>query len=82
LVPIRKANMRPNSWAERQALEQHRHTVETLNSQAEKMGLERLYAWTNAGLDIKVAASVVALVFSNTHKITDDQTGLPVAWGA
>jgi Transposase DDE domain len=82
LVPIRKANMRPNSWAERQALEQHRHTVETLNSQAEKMGLERLYARTNAGLDIKVAASVVALVFSNIHKITDDQTGLPVAWVA
>lgn len=82
LVPIRKANMRLNSWEERQALEQHRHTVETLNSQAEKMGLERLYARTNAGLDIKVAASVVALVFSNIHKITDDQTGLPVAWVA
>jgi hypothetical protein len=82
LVPIHKANMRPNSWEERGALQQHRHVVETLNSQAEKMGLERLYARTNAGFDIKVAASVVALVFSNLHKITDDQTGLPLTWQA
>jgi hypothetical protein len=82
LVPIRKANMRPNSWEERQALSAHRHAIETLNSQAEKMGLERLYARTNAGLEIKVAASVVALVFSNLHKWTDDETGLPLAWAA
>ena len=82
LVPLRRANMAPNSWAERQALEEHRHTIETLNSQAEKMGLERLYARTNAGLDLKVAASVIALVVSNLHKIPDDQTGLPLTWVA
>src|SRR3954447_24207787 len=33
LVPIRKANMRPNSWDERQALEEYRHGIETVNSQ-------------------------------------------------
>lgn len=82
LVPIRKANMRPNSWEERQALAAHRHAIETLNSQAEKMGLERLYARTNAGLAIKVEASVVALVFSNLHKWKDEETGLPLLWAA
>ncbi len=82
LIPIRKANMRPNSWEERGRLEEYRHSIETLNSQAEKMGLERLYARSNAGLEIKVAASVVALVFSNIHKLNDEETGLPLAWAA
>lgn len=82
LVPIRRANMSPNSWEERARLEEYRHSIETLNSQAEKMGLERLYARTNPGLEIKVAASVVALVFSNLHKINDMTTGLPLAWSA
>jgi hypothetical protein len=82
LIPIRKANMRPNSWEERQALSAYRHGIETVNSQAEKMGLERLYARTNAGFEIKVAASVVALVFSNLHKSLDDETGLPLSWAA
>lgn len=82
LVPLRKANMRPNSWEERQRLAEYRHGIETVNSQAEKMGLERLYARTNAGFEIKVAASVVALVFSNIHKINDAETGLPIAWAA
>jgi hypothetical protein len=82
LVPIRKANMTPNSWEERQRLAEYRHGIETVNSQAEKMGLERLYARTNPGLEIKVAASVVALVFNNIHKINDEETGLPVAWAA
>jgi Transposase DDE domain len=82
LVPIRKANMTPNSWEERQRLEEYRHGIETLNSQAEKMGLERLYARSNEGFAIKVTASVVALVFSNIHKINDPETGLPLAWAA
>lgn len=82
LIPIRKANMVPSSWAEGQRLREYRHGIETLNSQAEKMGIERLYARTNAGFAIKVAASVVALIFSNIHKISADDTGLPISWAA
>jgi len=82
LIPIRRANMTPNSWAERRHLAEYRHSVETLNSQAEKMGLERLHVRSTAGLEIKVAASVVALVFSNLHKILDEETGLPLMWAA
>jgi hypothetical protein len=82
LVPIRKANMTPNSWEERQRLEEYRHSIETLNSQAEKMGVERLYARTNEGFAIKVVASVLALVFSNIHKLNDPDTGLPLTWAA
>lgn len=82
LIPIHKANMVPNSWAEGQRLRAYRHGIETLNSQAEKMGIERLYARTNAGFAIKVAASVVALIFSNIHKIPAEDTGLPISWAA
>ena len=74
--------MRPNSWEERQRLAEYRHGIETVNSQVEKMGLERRYARTNAGFEIKVAASVVALVLSNLHKVPDADTGLPLAWAA
>jgi len=82
LVPIRRANMTPNSWAERVCLAEYRHSVETVNSQAEKMGLERLHVRSTAGLEIKVAASVVALVFRNVHKLSDEETGLPLLWAA
>ncbi len=82
LVAMRRANQTPNSWEERQALEAYRHGIETVNSQAEKMGLERRYARSNAGFEIKVVASVLALIFSNIHKIPDAETGLPLAWAA
>jgi IS5 family transposase len=80
LVAARRANQVPNSWAEQQALAQYRQTIETVNSQAEKMGVERLYTRTNAGFEIKVVASVLALVFSNLHKGPDAETGLPLSW--
>ena len=82
LVAQRRGNQTPNSWAEQQALARYRQTIETVNSQAEKMGLERLYSRTNAGFEIKVGASVLALVFRNLHKIPDAETGLPLSWAA
>lgn len=65
LVPIRKANMTPNTWLERVALREHRKRVETTNSQLEGMGVQRLRARTNPGFELKVHASLVALAFIN-----------------
>ena len=67
LVPIRKKNMKPNHWLDELRLEQGRHQVETLNSQLESMGIERLRARTNAGLELKVHASLVALACTNCN---------------
>jgi len=67
LVPIRKANMRPNDFADWCDLKYYRHGIETRNSQLEKMGLERLYARTNEGLSLKVQASLLALLCSNMN---------------
>jgi hypothetical protein len=65
-VPIRKANMEPNPLEERVALRTHRKTVESVNSQLERMGLEHLYARSNAGFELKVQASLLALFVLNT----------------
>ncbi len=54
--------MTPNTAAERAGLHTFRTTIETVNSQAEAMGLQRLRARTNAGFTLKVAASVLALI--------------------
>lgn len=61
LVPIRKDNMVPNTWAEGLGLRAFRKTIETVNSQFEAMGLQRLRARTNAGFELKVQASMLAL---------------------
>ena len=65
LVPIRKANMRPNLWADKLALRAYRKAIETLNSQLEAMGLQRLHARTNRGLELKVHASLLAAAIAN-----------------
>lgn len=65
LVPQRKVNLQPNLWADKLALRHQRQRVETLNSQLEKMGLQRLPARTNSGFEIKVHASVLALLCAN-----------------
>jgi hypothetical protein len=65
LVPVRKDNMVPNTWAEGLGLRAFRKTIETVNSQFEAMGLQRLRARTNAGFEIKVLASVLALACAN-----------------
>ncbi len=67
LVPIRKANMRPNLWADNLALREYRKRVETRYSQLEAMGLQRLHARTNRGLELKVQASLVAVAVTNAN---------------
>ena len=67
LVPIRKANMRPNVWADKLFLRECRKRIESLNSHLEAMGLQRLRARTNAGFEIKVHASLLALVCANAR---------------
>lgn len=65
LVPQRRDTMRPNPWADKLAIREHRKRIETLNSRLEAMGVQRLRARTNAGLEIKVHASLLALVCLN-----------------
>lgn len=65
LVPIRKANMRPNDWPDKLALRAYRQRIETLYSQLEAMGLQRLHARTNPGLELKVHASLLAALVAN-----------------
>ena len=67
LVTIRRANMHPNLWADKLALREHRQRIETTNSQMEAMGLQRLRARTNAGFELKVHASLLALALTNAR---------------
>ena len=68
LIPIRKANMQPHAWfLDELELREYRHTIETVNSQLEKMGVERLHARTNNGLDLKVHASLLAVACTNLN---------------
>jgi hypothetical protein len=67
LVALHKKNMRPNSLAERAGLRAYRHLIETANAQLESMGIQRLHARTNAGLAIKVLASLLALAVTNMN---------------
>jgi hypothetical protein len=51
---MRRANMRPHAWfMDAIELRAYRHTIETVNRHLEKMGIERLYARTNAGFELK-----------------------------
>lgn len=61
LIPIRKKNMEPHTWADEYDLRLYRKSIETVNSQLESMGVERLRARTNPGFEIKVTASLIAL---------------------
>jgi IS5 family transposase len=71
LVPIRKRNLnKQHDWADEYDLRTNRRTIETLNSQSESMGLQRLRARTRAGFDLKVHASLVALYF--TRSLADE----------
>ena len=67
LVPIRKANMRPNLWADKLALRAYRKAIETVNSQLEAMGVQRLHARSTAGRELKVQASLLALACANAN---------------
>jgi hypothetical protein len=61
----RKANMACNRWADKLALRAYRKRIETLYSQLEAMGLERLRARTNPGLERKVHATLWAATITN-----------------
>lgn len=67
LIPTRKKNMTPHDWADEYDLRRYRRRIETINSQLESMGLERLHVRTNLGFEIKVHASLLALAFTNLH---------------
>ncbi len=65
LVPLRKANMRPNIWADKLALRAWRKRIEALFSQLEAMGVQRLRARANPGLHLKLHASLLAATIAN-----------------
>ncbi len=65
LVPLRKANMRPNDWADKLALRAYRKRIETLYSQLAAMGLQRLHARTNRGVELKTHATLLAATLTN-----------------
>lgn len=67
LVPIRKANMRPNIWADKLALRAWRRRIEALFSQLAAMGVQRLRARANPGLLLKPHASLLAATLTNAH---------------
>lgn len=65
LVPKQRRNMRGNSVEDAALIRAHRSRIETVNSQLEKMGLQRLHARTNPGFALNVLASLLALTFTN-----------------
>jgi IS5 family transposase len=65
LVAKYRKNMRGNSPEDAKLIRQHRSMIETVNSQLEKMGLQRLHARSNAGIALKVLAYLLALTFTN-----------------
>ncbi len=68
VIPVRRKNMQPHAWfLDELELREYRHTIETVNSQLEKMGVERLHARTNVGLDLKVQASLIAVACTNLN---------------
>lgn len=65
LISLRRKNMTPNRWADDFDLRRYRQRIETVYSQMEKMGLQRLHARTNTGFDLKTWSSLLALAFTN-----------------
>lgn len=65
LVPKQRRNMTGNTVEDTALITAHRSRIETVNSQLEKMGLQRLHARTNPGFALKVLASLLALTFTN-----------------
>ena len=65
LIPKQRRNMAGNIVEDAALIRAHRSRIETVNSQLEKIGLQRLYARTNPGFALKVLASLLALTFTN-----------------
>jgi hypothetical protein len=67
LIPIRRKNMRPHDWIDEANLATYRRQIETVYSQLESMGIARLHARSQLGLEIKLHASLLALAFKNMY---------------
>jgi hypothetical protein len=67
LIPTYRKNMRGNSAEDAALIRAHRSMIETVNSQLEKMGLQRLHTRTNEGFALKVIASLIAVAFTNVN---------------
>jgi hypothetical protein len=67
LVALPRKNMKPLTWADEYDLRQVRHAIETLNSQLESMGVQRLHARTIRGMELKIHAALIALAVTNLH---------------
>lgn len=65
LIPKHRRNMTDNSPEDAALIRQHRLRIESVNSQLEKMGIQRLHARTNSGVALKILASLVALALTN-----------------
>jgi hypothetical protein len=67
-VQVRWATMRPHAWG-MDAIEvrTYRHRIETVNRHLETMGIERLDARPNAGVELKVHAALIALICTNLN---------------
>lgn len=65
LVPKQRRNMRGNSREDARLIRQHRSMIETVNSQLEKMGVQRLHARTTPGFILKLLSSLTALTFAH-----------------
>jgi hypothetical protein len=65
LVPRRRDNMTANTLMEWHGLRQYRGMAETVNSQLEAWGVQRLHARTHEGWLCKLTAALVALVCAN-----------------
>lgn len=65
IVAIPRKNMPANSWADEYDMRLYRKRIETVYSQLESMGIQRLHARTNPGFDLKAWASLLALAFTN-----------------
>jgi hypothetical protein len=62
LIPRHRANMIPNSDEHLALIRKHRPIIETVYSQLEKMGVQRLHNRTLIGRFIKLYASLIALI--------------------
>jgi hypothetical protein len=64
LLTHRRSNMQALDWDAALLLKWHRKTIEVVNTQLESFGVQRLRARTNAGFDLKVHATMLALAFT------------------
>ena len=56
--------MQLHEWTDEYDLRLYRTSIETVNSQLESLGFQRLRARTNEGFDTKVHASLIALWYT------------------